>query len=260
MGALLGNLPLAEFLVFPFFLLFARVGAAVMVFPALSDPSINIRARLLVVLGISFILFPLLSSQLPALPDKAGEMLGLMFGEMVVGMLLGLGARLMMAAMSLAGEIISFMAGFQGASLFDPSTSTNTGAPSVFLTLCAGVVVLGMGLHHQLILAIVDSYNLFKPGVIPDVGDISAAYVDMMMIITRLGFQLAAPIMVAGLLANTLFGVLNRLVPQLQTFFVSVPVSMTISILILIAGLGTMLQLWATATQSKLTLFQVESE
>jgi flagellar biosynthetic protein FliR len=260
MGALLGNLPVAEFLVFPFFLLFTRVSSAVMVFPALSDPSINIRARLLLVLAICFILFPLLHDRLPALPNTVGEMLLLMFGEMVIGMLLGLGARLMMAAMSTAGELIAFLAGFQSASLFDPQTATNTGAPTVFLTLCAGVVLLGLNLHHQLILTVVESYDIFKPGVLPDVGDISAAYVDMMVIITTLGLQLAAPIIVAGVLANALFGVLNRLVPQLQTFFVSVPVSITVSLLILIAGLGSMLQLWATTTQGKLSLFQVESE
>lgn len=256
----MGGLPLAELLVFPFFLLVVRVGAAVMVFPAISDPSINIRARLLVVLGISFILFPVLKPHLPVLPDRTGDMLFLMFGEMIVGMLLGLGARLMMAAMSLAGELISFLAGFQSASLFDPQTATNVGAPAVFLTLCAGVVLLGLNLHHQLIMAIVESYTMFKPGVLPEVGDISAAYIDMLMIITMLGVQLAAPVVVAGILSNALFGVLNRLVPQLQTFFVSVPVSITLSLLVLVAGLSSMLQLWATTTQSKLTLFQVESE
>lgn len=260
MGALLNSLPIAEFLVFPFFLLFTRIAAAVMVFPALSDPSINVRARLLVTLGISFILFPLLSSNLPALPEQVGVMMLLLFSEMIIGILLGLGARLMMAAMSFAGELIAFLAGFQSASLFDPQTATNTSAPTIILTLCAGVVLLGLNLHHQLILAIVESYQIFKPGMLPDVGEVSAAYITMMMILTSLGLQLAAPVMVAGVLANALFGVLNRLVPQLQTFFVSVPVSITISLLIIIAGIGTMLQLWATATQSKLTLFQVESE
>lgn len=251
---------LAELLVFPFFLVLTRVAAAVMVFPALSDPSINMRARLLVVLGITFVLFPLLQDNVPALPPRTGDMLLLMFGEMVIGILLGLGARLMMAAMSLAGELIAFLAGFQSASLFDPQTATNTGAPTIFLTLCAGMVLLGLNLHHQLIAAIVESYAVFKPGVMPEVGDISAAYVDMLMIVTRLGLQLAAPVVVAGVLANALFGVLNRLVPQLQTFFVSVPVSITISLLILVAGLSSMLQLWATTTEGKLTLFQVESD
>lgn len=256
----MGGLPLAELLVFPFFLILVRVGAAVMVFPALSDPSINIRARLLVVVGISFILMPTLQAYIPTLPERTGDMALLIFSELIMGMLLGLGARLMMAAMSLAGELIAFLAGFQSASLFDPQTATNTGAPTVFLTLCASVVLLGLNMHHQLIMAIVESYSIFKPGVLPDVGDISAAYIDMLMIITRLGVQLAAPIVVAGVLANALFGVLNRLVPQLQTFFVSVPVSITISLLILVAGLSSMLQLWATTTQGKLTLFQVESE
>lgn len=260
MGGLVGGLPIAEFLVFPFFLVVLRVGAAMMVFPAISDPSINVRARLLVVFGVAFVLFPVLKAQLPPLPPRLADMLFLVFGEMVIGMLLGMGARLMMAAMSLAGELIAFLAGFQSASLFDPQTATNTGAPTVFLTLCAGVILLGLGLHHQLILAIVRSYDLFKPGVLPDVGDISAAYIDMLMIITKLGLQLAAPVVVTGLLSNTLFGVLNRLVPQLQTFFVSVPVSITLSLLVLIAGLSSMLQLWATTAQGKLTLFQVEEE
>lgn len=256
----MGGLPLAELLVFPFFLILVRVGAAMMVFPALSDPSINVRARLLLVVGISFILMPALQTYVPAMPARTGDMVLLVFSELVMGILLGLGARLMMVAMSLAGELIAFLAGFQSASLFDPQTATNTGAPAVFLTLCASVVLLGLNLHHQLILAIVESYTVFKPGVLPDVGDISAAYVEMLVIVTRLGVQLAAPIIVAGVLANALFGVLNRLVPQLQTFFVSVPVSITVSLLLLVAGLSSMLQLWATTTQSKLTLFQVEAE
>ncbi len=250
---------LTDMLVFPFFLLLARLGTAVMVFPAISDPSINMRARLLITLGITLILLPVLGGNLPALPARTGDMLLLLFSEMVIGLLLGLGARLMMAAMSLAGEIIAFMAGFQSASLFDPSTNTNSGAPSVFLTLCAGAVVLGLNLHHQLIYAVIESYNMFKPGMLPDVSDIAAAYVEMMRVIMQLGLQLAAPVVVAGLLTNTLFGVLNRLVPQLQIFFVSVPVTITVSLVLLIAGLGMMLQLWGAATQARLTLFQAEA-
>lgn len=262
MTPLLTMAPLNEFLagalVFPMFLLFARVGGAVMMFPALSDPSVNIRVRLLAVVGVTFILFPLLADRLPVLPNRVADMVLLLFGEMVVGILLGLGARLMMSVMALAGEIIAFMAGFQGASLFDPSTNTNSGAPAVFLTLCAGVVVLGLNLHHQLIMATVESYNLFKPGVMPEVSDMAAAYVQMMGLIMRLGLQLAAPIVVAGLLTNVLFGVLNRLVPQLQVFFVSVPITITVSVVLLAVGLNAMLVLWGNATQARLTLFQVE--
>lgn len=251
---------LAEVLVFPFFLVLARVGAAVMVFPALSDMSVNVRARMMIVLAVSFILYPLLRAQLPALPDRSGDMALLLFGELVVGLLLGLGARLILAAMSVAGELIAFLAGFQSATLFDPLSGTNTAAPTILLTLSASLVVLALNLHHQLIEAVVESYSAFPPGVLPDVGDVTSAVVTMLALLTKLGLQLAAPVVVAGILSNALFGVLNRLIPQLQIFFVSVPVSICISLLVIAAGFGTMLQLWATAAQSRLTVFQVESD
>jgi len=252
-------LPLAELLIFPAFLLFARLGAAVMVFPALSDPSVNVRARLLFTVAAVMILYPLLRPVLPPLPPRSGDVFLLLFGEIYIGILLGLGARLMMAAMSVAGEIVAFLAGFQSATLFDPQSGTNTAAPTIFLTLCASMVLLALNLHHQMIAAVVESYAVFKPGALPDSGDVSAAVTALVATLMKLGLQLAAPVVVAGLLSNALFGVLNRLIPQLQIFFVSVPVSISLSLLVLAAGLGTMLQLWAGAAQDRLTVFQVES-
>jgi flagellar biosynthetic protein FliR len=256
----MGGLPLAELLVFPFFLLVARVGMAVMVFPAFSDISVSTRIRLLIVFGISLVLFPLLGPQLPALPATTGNLVLLLLGELVVGLMLGLGARMMMVAMSLAGELIAFLAGFQSATLFDPQSGTNTPAPTLFLTLCATLMILALNLHYQLIEAIMQSYIAFPPGKLPDVGDVSAAAVDMFAVFTALGVQLAAPVIVAGLLSNVLFGVMNRLIPQLQIFFVSVPVSITLSLLVLGAGLGTMMQLWSHATESRLTMFQADED
>lgn len=254
----MGGVPLAELLVFPFFLLFARVGAAVMVFPALSDISVSVRVRLLIVVGISVVLFPLLQPSLPPLPATAANTILLLLGELVVGLMLGLGARMMMAAMALAGELIAFLAGFQSATLFDPQSGTNTGAPTLFLTLCASMMILALNLHYQLIEAIMQSYLAFPPGELPEVGDAAAAAVDMFATFTALGLQLAAPVVVAGLLSNVLFGVMNRLIPQLQIFFVSVPVSITLSLLVLGAGMGLMMQLWTNATESRLTMFQAE--
>lgn len=251
---------LAELLVFPFFLLLFRVGAAVMVFPALSDTSISMRIRLLVVVAISFVLFPLVQSQLPTLPARSGDMVMLVFGELVIGLLLGLGARLFLAALSVAGEMISFMSGFQAATLFDPQSGSNTGAPAIFLTLCAGMLIFAMNLHHELIRAIMASYEAFPPGQLPPVDDVNRAVVDIFAQMFALGVRLAAPVVVAGLLTNALFGVMNRLIPQLQVFFISVPVSITLSLLILSVATGAMLQLWGSVVAAKLTVFQVESE
>jgi flagellar biosynthetic protein FliR len=171
---------------------------------------------------------------------------------------MGFGARLFMAAMAVAGELISFMAGFQSATLFDPSSASSTGAPAVLLTLAAGLLVLVTGLHHELIRGVAASYVAFPPGVLPDVGDVNAAVVSIVARVFTLGVMLAAPLIVTGLLANAMFGVLNRLIPQLQVFFVSMPMVIAVSLVVLAASLGMMLQLWGQAVQGNISVFQAE--
>ncbi|MBI1308364.1 MAG: flagellar biosynthetic protein FliR [Proteobacteria bacterium] len=250
---------LAGLLVFPFFLVFARLGAAVMVFPAISDPSVSVRIRLLIALAVSAVMFPLVQAQLPPLPAHSGDMVLMMFGELVIGVLMGYGARVFMAAMSLAGELIGFMAGFQAATLFDPTSGSSTAAPTILLTLCAGLLMLVLGLHYELIKAVAASYSAFPPGQLPDVGDVTSAVVQIYGQMFSLGLQLAAPVVVAGLLTNALFGVMNRLIPQLQVFFVSIPLAIGLSLIVLGASLGTMLELWSGTVAGKISVFQVES-
>lgn len=257
MGAA-GPFPLAEVLVFPFFLLLTRMAAAVMVFPAISDASVSRRFRMMLAVAIAVVMFPLLQPHLPALPPRTGDLVLLLFGEIIIGILMGLGARLFMAAMSVAGELISFMAGFQSATLFDPSSASSTGAPAVLLTLCAGLLVLTTGLHHELIRGVAASYAAFPAGELPDVGDINVAVIDIVAQMFMLGVMLAAPLIVTGVLANAMFGVLNRLIPQLQVFFVSMPLVIAVSLVVFAASIGMMLELWGKTVQGKISVFQVE--
>lgn len=249
---------LAATLVFPLFLVFCRLGAALVAFPALSDDAIFTRARLLVAFGASMVMYPLLAPTLPTLPPLLGDAILLVFGELVIGLLMGLGARLFMAALSLAGELIAFSAGLQAATMFDPSSNSSSGAPTIFLTLTGGLLVLALGLHHELIRAIALSYTTFPVGQLPPVADITAAFTQIMADIFVLGLQLAAPVVVAGLLTTALFGLLNRLIPQLQVFFVSVPLTVIIALAILAASLPLMLEAWGNVVAVRYSVFQTE--
>lgn len=245
---------------FQFMLVFGRLGTAMFVFPALSDPSINGRARLLIGLAITLILYPLLASKLPTLPPSTGTMLTLLGQEMIVGLMMGLGARMLMATMSVAGELIAFMSGFQAASLFDPTSGANTAAPTVLLTLAASVLVLTLNLHHQLILGVMHSYTAFPPGTALATGDISMAVVDIMAKVFLVGVQIAAPVMVVGFLVYLMFGIFNRLIPQLQVFFLSIPLAIGLSLVVLAASLTLMLGLFTTTMQDNLFLFNIEGD
>ena len=85
------------------------------------------------------------------------------------------------------------------------------------------------------------SYRVFPTGELPPIADLTTAMTNMVAASFMLGVQLAAPVIVAGFLALAMFGVFNRLIPQLQVFFVSVPISIALSLLVMASTMGLLL-------------------
>jgi flagellar biosynthetic protein FliR len=91
------------------------------------------------------------------------------------------------------------------------------------------------------IAALNDSYTLFRPGEIPIVGDVASLFSTTVAGTFRIGVQLAAPFLAFGLLFNLGLGVLARLMPQMQVFFIGLPLSILLGFLILALVLGAMM-------------------
>ena len=108
-----------------------------------------------------------------------------------------------------------------------------------------GITVLfATNLHHLVIAALNDSYALFRPGEVPFAGDMAALVTGTAAGAFRIGVQLSAPFLVFGLLFNLGLGVLSRLMPQMQVFFVGIPASILIGFLVLLLVLGAMISLF----------------
>lgn len=244
--------------VFPFLLILFRVGAGVMVFPGFADTSVNPRIRLLLALAITLILFSFLGQSLPALPASTPQMLSYMFMELFVGFCLGIGARLFMTAMNLAGELIAFMSGLQASTLFDPSSGANTTAPTLLLMVIVGVLVLVLNIHHMLIEALVQSYSYFPPGTMPSFSDSLQAVIIVMGHMMEVAVKLAAPVMITGFLGYVAFGIFNRLIPQLQVFFVALPLTIAGGLFMLGVSLAVVLSLFMNELKDNAILFMVQ--
>jgi flagellar biosynthetic protein FliR len=105
-----------------------------------------------------------------------------------------------------------------------------------------GVTLLfATDLHHLLIAALNDSYSLFRPGEMPLAGDAAALTVQTVGTAFRIGIQLAAPFVAFGLLFNFGLGVLSRLMPQMQVFFVGLPLSILVGFILLVLVVGAMM-------------------
>ena len=143
--------------------------------------------------------------------------------------------------MQLTGAVVAQQLGLGFVTSIDPTLGQQGVIIGNFLAMLGVVLIFATDTHHLIIAALDDSYTLFAPGDVPAMGDVAALASRTAASSFRIGVQLAAPFLVFGILFNLGLGVLSRLMPQMQVFFVGVPLSILIGFLILIVVLGAMM-------------------
>jgi flagellar biosynthesis protein FliR len=227
-----------------FLLVFARIGTMVMLLPGLGELSVPTRVRLTIALVLTAILLPLHRSAYPLDLRSLGPVLLTLGQEILVGAVLGLTARLTMSALHVAGSVIAQQVGLGFVTAVDPHQGQQSVIVGNFLTVLAVTLIFATDMHHLVLAALNDSYTLFRPGEIPLSGDIAALVTRTIAAAFRVGIQLAAPLLAFALLFNLGLGVLARLMPQMQVFFVAMPLSILGGFLILLLVLGAMMGLF----------------
>ncbi len=233
-------LPQAGFL---FILLFSRIGTIIMLLPAFGDASVPARIRLLFAVALSFLFFPLAQGFYGPSPEGMGTLLPLMGGEIATGLLIGGIARLFMSALQVAGTAMSFQMGLSYAQSFDPTQGIQGAILGSFLSVVAVTLIMVTNLHHMFLKAVKDSYVLFKPGAIPDLGVFAQLAINTIADSFLLGVQITAPFLVFGLIFYLGIGILSRLMPQVQIFFVAMPANILLGLILLMLLLSS-LMIW----------------
>jgi flagellar biosynthetic protein FliR len=224
-----------------FLLMFARIGTMLMLLPGLGEVSIPSRLRLGAALALAMLMLPLHRADYPSDLSASGPVLALFGGEFLIGGLLGITARLTIDALAVTGSIVAQQVGLGFVTAVDPTQGQQGVILGNFLTLTGIMLVFAADLHYLAIAALDDSYRLFAPGAVPFVGDMAAHVTLLVAGLFRIGVQLSAPFLVFGLLFNLGLGILSRLMPQMQVFFVGMPLSILGGLLLLFLVLGTMM-------------------
>jgi flagellar biosynthetic protein FliR len=223
-----------------YLLTFARVGTLVMLMPGLGETVVSPRLRLAFALLVALVLFPFVRPLLP--PANAGPaLIGVLIGEIAVGLVLGLTVRAVLAALQTTGTIIAQQLGLSYATTVDPTTAGQQATLGTFLTLLGITLVLAADLHHLAIAGIRESYALMPPVGVPATGDAAAFAIRAVARGFSLAVQISAPFIAFGILFNLGLGVLSRLMPQMQVFFVATPASILIGMAVLLATLGVVM-------------------
>jgi flagellar biosynthetic protein FliR len=224
-----------------FMLIFARIGTMVMLLPGLGELTVSPRVRLTVALVLAAVLMPLHREAYQIDLRAFGPVLLMLGQELLVGAVLGLIARLTISALQVAGSVVANQVGLGFVTAVDPTQGQQGMLVGNFLSVLGITMIFATDLHHLLIAALNDSYALFRPGEVPIVGDIAGVITGTVASAFRIGVQLAAPFLVFGLLFNLGLGVLSRLMPQMQVYFVGMPLSIMVGFLILFLVIGAMM-------------------
>lgn len=224
-----------------YLLLFSRIGAMVMLLPAFGDVNVPMRVRLMMSLTLSFVFFPMATGFYGEVSGNLNVLLPLIGGEVIVGLLIGGTARLLMSALQVAGTAMSFQMGLSYAQSFDPSQGVQGAILGSFLSVVAATLILVTDLHHLFLAAIRDSFVMFKPGTLPPLADFAQLAVDTVANSFKVGVQLTAPFLVFGLVFYLGIGILSRLMPQVQIFFVAMPANILLGLTLLMLLLGAVM-------------------
>jgi len=240
--------------VWAFLMVFFRVGAMMLLVPALGEQVIPQRIKLSLALVLSYLILPL-AHGLPRPPDSPIAASYFILGELGTGLMIGMALRMVLAAFNVAGSIIAIQSGLAFIQTIDPTQGAQGSLMANFLSLIGLIAIFAADLHVMPIAAIRDSYVLFPPGRWPEIQDMTQTIIDTVASSFRLGVQISAPFIVFGIIFNAALGVLARLIPQMQVTFITLPAQILVAFALLSLTLGTAVTLYLDYFTKRLQTF-----
>ncbi|TVP69600.1 MAG: type III secretion protein [Rhodobacteraceae bacterium] len=224
---------------------FIRIGAMMAVAPAFGEQVVSVRIRLVITLAFTAITAPALAPVMPPAPTAPVALLTLIASETVAGLALGIGLRLFMIALQVAGTIAAqatSLSQFFGGAGADPQP-----AMSQILVVAGLALAVTAGLHVALAELILLSYEIFPPARFPDAATLADWGVAQSARAFRLAFTLAMPFLIMSLLFYIALGAINKAMPQLMVAFVGAPAITWGGLAILLLTAPMILPIWHEA-------------
>ena len=194
-----------------------------MMMPGLGATYTPARTRLLLALALSLVILPIVKSELPPEPRDAAALFLMIAGEAIIGVFMGTISLIFMSVMETAGQLIAQQIGLSNAYIFNPQSQTQGSIPGTLLTMIAMVSVFATDLYQILLKALIQSYHVFRYDSFVLFGDMSDAVAHLAAKSFEIAVEMCAPFLIVSLMLYVIFGLIGRLMPQIQVFFVTLP-------------------------------------
>ena len=211
-------------------LVLTRITGLLASFPMLSSDQLPLQVRVVLAVLLATVITPVLPVPRD-LPSGLPQLVGLMATELAIGVLLGTMIAWILEAAAFAGAMMDAQMGFSFVQFLDPATSQSASVSGTTLTQVAALIVFVTGMHHQMILTLVDSYRVAPMGHGLPVQAMGLIYLIGQLLAK--GFQLAFPVLAVLFLVDLVMGISGKFMPQLQLLQLSFPLKIATGLVIL---------------------------
>lgn len=229
------EVPLRPLLVF--FVVLARVGGLVTFAPFWSSRAATAKVRTVLAVVLAIALTPVIMPRIPTPPDGFWTLLPVLFGELMIGMLLGFVGKLVFSGFELAAHLLSSQMGFSLAGTIDPTTQAQTTAFGTIAQMFAMMILLAADGHHWFLAATVKSFSTTAPGTFVLSYELLDAFIRFSANALVVGVTLAAPAIIVLLAVEFALEIFGRTAPQFQVFILGFPLKIGIGLWLVAASL-----------------------
>jgi len=216
-------------------LVLTRMSGLMITLPVLGQERVPRMVRIAMVGLMTVVIAPVVP--LPeAAPQGIWTLSGFMACELFVGLIMGAIVSWLIEMVALTGQLLDMQMGFAFAQIVDPATSQSTAFSGTILMQCTLIFILVSGLHHRMIVALVESYNILPMGYGPPIRPMEI--ISLFGQLLAKGFQLAMPVLLCLMFVNALEAFAAKFMPQLQLIQLAFPVKIAVGLFVF----GYMLQ------------------
>lgn len=219
-----------------FLLVLARVSPLFVVAPLFSSKQVPTRVRTVVACAMAIGLTPLaLHGQ--HVPNDALAIGALVLKELLVGLAFALSLAILFAAIESAGALLDVLVGFSFGAVLNPFSGNQTAVLAQLYGLVALAIFLVIGGDGWLLRGLARTYELVPLTAAPKIASLAQGVVAAFSTIFTSALEVAAPVLLAVVVTDVAFGVVSRVVPQLNVFGVGFPVKVLVALLVVAAAL-----------------------
>lgn len=215
-----------------FFLVLARLSPLFVLAPLFSSRTIPGRVRGIVAVALSIGLAPVVSAG-QELPTDAWLIGGLIGKELLIGAAFAFAVGALFAAITVAGSFLDTLIGFSYGGLIDPVTGNQSSVLTQAYALVGVLVFIAIGGDRWMIEGLAGTYDVFSMTETPSLGRLVENSLEAFTGIFGNAIQVAGPVILALILTDAAFGVVSRVVPQLNVFAVGFPAKMVVGLVLI---------------------------